>query len=328
MDVPVWIWLTTFAILAALLVADFLLVDYKPHQFSANEATRWVLFYIFCALLFGAGVWYIFGAGPATEFFTGYITEYSLSTDNLFIFITIMGSFAVPAAYQHRALLIGVVLALALRGGFIAIGAHLIEHFVWIFFVFGAFLLWTAAGTLPKTDEQAEPDNFVVRLTRKLFPVTEDFHAHRTFVKLRGKRYITPMLMVIIAIGSADVLFAVDSIPAIFGITQQSYLVFTANAFALMGLRQLYFVLGKLLDRLRYLSYGLAVILAFIGVKLVLHALHEYELTPSWLDLNNWVSLGVIVLVLAATAVLSVRKPSTETNRPTTDAENQITTPP
>ncbi|WP_031467709.1 TerC family protein [Sciscionella sediminilitoris] len=308
MDVPVWVWLATIGGLIALFAVDFFIVDHNPHKVTAREATRWVLFYVGCAILFGLGVLYFSGSDPAIEFFTGYITEYSLSVDNLFIFMVIMTSFAVPSIHQHRVLLIGIIIALVLRGLFIAVGAQLINNFVWVFFVFGAFLIWTAIGMVRKKDEDANPENFAVRFVRKLFPVTEDFHGHHSFVRVRGKRYITPMFVVIIAIGSADVLFAVDSIPAIFGITQEAYLVFAANAFALMGLRQLYFLLGRLVDRLVYLSYGLAVILGFIGLKLVVHALHEYHAAPDWLDINNWVSLGVIVGVLAVTTVLSLRK--------------------
>lgn len=308
MDVPVWVWLATVAGLAVLFAIDFLLVDHHPHRVSAREATGWVLFYIACAVAFGFGVWWFSGTDPAIEFFTGYLTEYSLSVDNLFIFMVIMGSFAVPFAYQHRVLFAGIVIALVLRGVFIAIGAQLINNFAWVFFVFGAFLVWTAIGMVRSKEENADPENVAVRWVRRFFPVTEDFHAHRSFVKIHGRRYITPIFVTIVAIGSADLLFAVDSIPAIFGITREAFLVFTVNAFALMGLRQLYFLLGKLVDRLVYLSYGLAVILVFIGGKLVVHALEEYGLAPSWLAINNLVSLGVIVGVLLATTVLSLRK--------------------
>ncbi|GAA3581890.1 TerC family protein [Amycolatopsis ultiminotia] len=309
MTVPVWLWFATVGGLLALIGLDLVIVDRKPHEVKTGEAARWVIFYVACAVLFGAGVWIFAGHDPGVEFFTGYITEYSLSVDNLFIFMIIMASFKVPVIHQHRVLLVGILLALAMRSVFIAVGAALINQFVWVFFLFGAVLVWTAISMLRgKSEDEQYQENAVTRWVRKLFPVADDFHGHKYLVKRDGKRMITPMLLVIVAIGSADLLFAVDSIPAIFGITQDAFLVFTANAFALMGLRQLYFLLGGLVNKLVYLSYGLAVILAFIGAKLVLHALHEYHVAPDWLDISNWVSLGVIVVVLAVTTVLSLAK--------------------
>ncbi|WP_326836797.1 TerC family protein [Amycolatopsis rhabdoformis] len=309
MTVPLWLWIATVGGLLALIALDLVIVDHKPHAIKPAEAARWVIFYIACAVAFGIGIWVFAGHDPGVEFFTGYITEYSLSVDNLFIFMIIMASFKVPAIHQHRVLLVGILLALAMRSVFIAVGAALIAQFVWIFFLFGAVLIWTAISMLRKKDEEEEyHENAVTRFVRKIFPVTDDFHGHKYTVKVDGKRMITPMLVVIVAIGSADLLFAVDSIPAIFGITQEAFLVFSANAFALMGLRQLYFLLGGLVEKLVYLSYGLAVILAFIGAKLFVHALHEYHVAPDWLDINNWVSLGVIVVVLAVTTVASLAK--------------------
>ncbi|GAA4864552.1 TerC family protein [Saccharopolyspora rosea] len=316
LDVPWWVWLATLGGLAALLLLDLVIVDRKPHEVTTGEAARWVTFYIACAILFGLGVWWFGDAHLAVEYFTGYITEYSLSVDNLFIFMVIMASFAVPSIHQHRVLLIGILLALVMRGVFIAVGAALINQFVWVFFVFGAFLLWTAGSMLRKKDEDEEyRENVLVRWVRKVFPVTEDYHGAKSTVKIDGRRYLTPMLVVIIAIGSADLLFAVDSIPAIFGITQEPFLVFTANAFALMGLRQLYFLIGGLVDKLVYLSVGLAVILGFIGLKLILHALHEYHVVPEWLDVSNWMSLGFIVLVLAVTTWASLAKTRRDNTR-------------
>lgn len=309
MNVPVWVWFATVGGLLLLIALDLVIVDRKPHKVTTGEAARWVIFYVSCAVLFGIGVWVLAGHDPGVEFFTGYITEYSLSVDNLFIFMVIMASFRVPSIHQHRVLLIGILLALVMRAAFIAVGAALIAKFVWVFFVFGAFLIFTAINMVREKDEDDEyNENAMTRLVRKLFPVTPDYVGHKMSVKQDGKRYLTPMFVVIVAIGSADLLFAVDSIPAIFGITQDAYLVFTANAFALMGLRQLYFLLGGLVDKLVYLSYGLSVILGFIGVKLVLHALHEYDVTPAWLEINNWTSLGVIVAVLTITTVASLRK--------------------
>ena len=316
LDVPWWVWLATLGGLAALLLLDLVIVDRKPHEVTTGEAAKWVTFYVACAILFGLGVWWFGDAHLAVEYFTGYITEYSLSVDNLFIFMVIMASFAVPSIHQHRVLLIGILLALVMRGVFIAVGAALINQFVWVFFLFGAFLLWTAGSMLRKKDEDEEyRENVVVRWVRKVFPVTEDYHGVKSTVKIDGRRYLTPMLVVIIAIGSADLLFAVDSIPAIFGITQEPFLVFTANAFALMGLRQLYFLIGGLVDKLVYLSVGLAVILGFIGLKLILHALHEYHVVPEWLDVSNWMSLGFIVLVLAVTTWASLAKTRRDNTR-------------
>jgi tellurite resistance protein TerC len=309
MSVPLWLWIATIAGLLVLLAIDLVIVDRKPHEVTTGEAAKWVVFYVSCAILFGIGIFYFAGHDPGVEFFTGYITEYSLSVDNLFIFMIIMTSFKVPVIHQHRVLLVGILLALAMRSVFIAIGAALIQQFVWVFFVFGAILVWTAVSMVRSKDEDEEyHENALTRLVRRVFPVTKDFHGSKSFIKKDGRRWITPMFVVIIAIGSADLLFAVDSIPAIFGITQEAFLVFTANAFALMGLRQLYFLLGGLVAKLVYLTYGLAVILGFIGAKLFLHALHEYHVVPDWLDINNWISLGVIVVVLTITTVASLAK--------------------
>ncbi|TNC21921.1 TerC family protein [Amycolatopsis alkalitolerans] len=317
MNVPVWVWLATVAGLLLLIAIDLVIVDRKPHEVTTREAARWVVFYVACAAVFGAGVWIFAGHDPGVEFFTGYITEYSLSVDNLFIFMVIMASFKVPLIHQHRVLLVGILLALAMRSVFIAIGAALIAQFVWVFFAFGAVLLWTAVSMLRQKDEhEAEyHENAVTRLARKIYPVSDGYDGHRMFVKRRGRRMMTPMFLVIVAIGSADLLFAVDSIPAIFGITQEAFLVFTANAFALMGLRQLFFLLGGLVNKLVYLSYGLAVILGFIGLKLVVHALHEYHVAPAWLDVNNWISLGIIVAVLTITTLASIAKSKRDSAR-------------
>ena len=316
MNVPVWLWFATIGGLAAIILADLFLVDRKPHAVTIREATRWVLFYIGLAVVFGLGVWLFAGGAYAGEFFAGYITEYSLSVDNLFVFVIIMSSFAVPAIHQHRVLLVGIVIALVMRGLFIAVGAVAIDALSWIFYLFAAFLIYTAVNMVRQGvggggEEWSEPR--IVKLVRRVLPVTAEYHGASTTVRLDGKRWVTPMLIVMIAIGLTDLLFALDSIPAIFGLTQEAYLVFAANAFALMGLRQLYFLLGGLLEKLVYLSYGLAVILSFIGVKLVLHALHENELpflndgrpvpVP---DIGIVLSLGVIAGILLVTTVASV----------------------
>jgi tellurite resistance protein TerC len=318
LSVPFWLWAATLCGLVALILLDLLVVDRKPHKVSAAEAARWVVFYIGCAVAFGIGVWIFGGAEEAASFATGYLTEYSLSVDNLFIFMIIMASFSVPVIHQHRVLLIGIVMALVMRGVFIAAGAQAVERFTWVFWLFGGILVYTAwkFAFSSQDSEDYDPNGGIVRLVRKVFPVTDTYHDAKLTIKQDGRRLLTPMFIVIVAIGGADLVFAVDSIPAIFGITQDAYLVFAANAFALMGLRQLYFLLGGLVEQLVYLSYGLAVILGFIGLKLVLHALHENELPfinggehiTGVPEINNWVSLGVIVSVLTITTVASLLK--------------------
>jgi len=317
MNVPSWVWFATIAGLLALIVVDLFIVDRNPHEVKVREATRWVIFYVTLAALFGIGVWYFAGGQYAGEFFAGYLTEYSLSVDNLFIFVIIMTTFAVPPKHQHRVLLIGIVIALAMRGVFIAVGAAAISRFSWVFYLFAVVLLATAyqlaRNGIGREEEYKE--NALLRWIRKVFPVSNEYEGTKLFVTKNGKRLATPMLIVMIAIGSTDLLFAVDSIPAIFGLTQEPFLVFTANVFALMGLRQLYFLLGGLLKRLVYLSIGLSIILAFIGVKLVLEALHENSLpflnggeplpVPT---VGIGLSLGVIIGVLAVTTVASLIK--------------------
>ena len=317
MTVPLWLWLATIGGLSAVILADLFLVDHRPHAVTVREATRWVFFYVALAVLFGLGLWYFAGGVSAGEFFAGYITEYSLSVDNLFVFVVIMAAFSVPSEHQHRVLLVGIVIALVMRGGFIAVGAAAIHAFSWVFYVFAVVLIVTAVNLARQGTEHDEEfkENAALRLLRRGLPVTLTYHGARTFVKLDGRRMVTPMLVVMFAIGTTDLLFALDSIPAIFGLTQEPYLVFTANAFALMGLRQLYFLLGGLLSQLVYLSYGLSVILGFIGVKLVLEALHENSLpflnggepvpVPT---IGITLSLSIIIGVLAVTTVASLVK--------------------
>jgi tellurite resistance protein TerC len=316
-NVPLWLWLATIGGLVAVILADLFLVDHKPHAVTIREATRWVLFYIALAVAFGLALWFFAGGVAAGEFFAGYVTEYSLSVDNLFVFVIIMAAFNVPAEHQHRVLLVGVVIALVMRGVFIAVGAAAIQAFSWVFYLFAVVLVVTAVNLVRQGGEHDEEfkENFALRGLRRVLPVTPEFHGSHTVVKIDGKRMVTPMLVVMFAIGSTDLLFALDSIPAIFGLTREPYLVFTANAFALMGLRQLYFLLGGLLSKLVYLSYGLSVILAFIGLKLVLEALHENNLpfvnggepvpVPT---IGIAVSLSVIVGVLVITTVASLLK--------------------
>jgi tellurite resistance protein TerC len=306
----VWLWFATIAGILVLLAADLFIVDHNPHAIRVAEAAKWVAFYVSCAILFGLGILMFFGGQYAGEFFAGYITEYSLSVDNLFVFVIIMTTFGVPAIYQHKVLLFGILAALVLRGLFIAAGAAVIEQFEWVFYLFGAFLLYTGwrLAFRREGDEEAEfRENAALRLIRRFLPVTDRYHGAAVFTRIDGKRYVTPMLVVMLAIGTTDILFALDSIPAIFGLTKEPFLVFTSNAFALMGLRQLYFLLGGLLNRLVYLDIGLAVILAFIGVKLILEALHGEGVT--WApEIGIIASLTVIVVVLGVTTALSLLK--------------------
>ncbi|GAB3657550.1 TerC family protein [Streptomyces sparsus] len=308
MDVTLPIWALTVVGLCALIAADFFIGGRKPHEVSLKEAGTWTAVWVVLAALFGLGLLYFAGAQPSGEFFAGYITEKSLSVDNLFVFVLIMAKFAVPPAYQQRVLMIGVLIALVLRAVFIAAGAALIANFSWVFFIFGGFLIWTAWKLIQEaradhTDEAYEENRFL-KLVERRFPSTDEYHGTRLFIRRNGKRLMTPMLIVMLAIGTTDVLFALDSIPAIFGLTQDPYIVFTANAFALMGLRQLYFLIGGLLRKLVHLSYGLSVILGFIGVKLVLHALHEAGVHVP--EISIPVSLGVICSVLVVTTVTSL----------------------
>ncbi|WP_344877156.1 TerC family protein [Allokutzneria multivorans] len=316
MNVPVWLWIATIVGLLVLIAIDLVIVDRKPHEVTIGEASRWVVFYVALAVLFGLGIWMFSGWQFAGEFFAGYITEYSLSIDNLFIFVIIMSTFSVPAIHQHKVLLIGILMALVMRGAFIAAGAQLIERFTWVFFLFGAFLIYTGWKlAFTGHDDEEFKENALLRIVRKVLPVTKDYHEAKSFVRIDGKRWVTPMFVVMVAIGSTDLLFALDSIPAIFGLTKETYLVFTANAFALMGLRQLYFLIGGLLNKLVYLSIGLSVILGFIGVKLILEALAGNQLPfingGQPLDVPHIgieLSLSVIVGVLAITTIASLIK--------------------
>ncbi|TDC02633.1 TerC family protein [Nonomuraea longispora] len=337
MPVPAWLWAATIAALLTLILLDLIIVNRRPHRVTIAESARWIAFYIACAVAFGTGVWIFGGDDQAAAYITGYITEYTLSVDNLFIFMLIMASFAVPAIHQHRVLLIGIVMALVMRGVFIAVGAQAVQRFSWVFWLFGGILIYTAwkFAFNNNDDEEYDPNGGVVRLVRRLFPVTDDYHGSRLTIKQDGRRLLTPMFIVIVAIGGADLVFAVDSIPAIFGITQDAYLVFAANAFALMGLRQLYFLLGGLVEKLVYLTYGLAVILGFIGVKLVLHALHKNELPfinggehVTWApEISNWTSLAVIVTVLTITTVASLLKSRRDTRLAAEPAAPESTAP-
>jgi tellurite resistance protein TerC len=319
MDVPFWVWALTIAAIVGMLIFDFVGHVRTPHAPTLRESAIWSAIYVGIAVVFGLLIFWFYGAEFGGEYFAGYITEKSLSIDNLFVFVLIMASFGVPRELQQKVLLFGITFALALRTLFIVVGAAAIENFSWVFYLFGAILIYTAwvqARSGGHGGDEDYKENAVLRLTRKFLPTTEEYHSDRMTVRIQGKRFITPLAIALIAIGSADVIFAVDSIPAIFGLTQETYLVFAANAFSLLGLRQLFFLIDGLLDRLVYLAYGLAVILGFIGAKLVIHALHTNELpfinggehvtlVP---EIPTWLSLVVILATLAVTTVASLAK--------------------
>ena len=313
------VWWLTIGITVAVLLFDILVIGRRPHEPSKREVGIALAFYIGLAVAFGIGVWVISGHQYGTEFFAGWLTEYSLSVDNLFIFLIIMAKFGVPKELQQSALLVGIVLALIMRGIFIFVGAAAIEQFSWIFYLFGIFLIWTAAKLAKEgaSDEEEEfEENRLIKFVEKRFPATAEWHGSKIITKENGKRVITPMFIVIVALGTTDLLFALDSIPAIYGLTEEPFLVLTANIFALMGLRQLYFLIGGLLERLVYLSFGLAFLLFFIGVKLILHAMHENELPfinggehIEWApEIPTLVSLGVIIGTLVITTIASLAK--------------------
>jgi tellurite resistance protein TerC len=317
-NVPVWVWLVTVGAATAFLLVDVFVIGRRPHEPTMKESAQHLAFFVAAAVAFGLGVWAFAGGRFAAEYFAGWLTEYSLSVDNLFIFLIIMSKFAVPRHLQQSALLVGIILALVFRGIFIGVGAAAINNFSWIFYLFGAFLIWTAvklAREGQSEDEEFE-ENALIRWTRNNLPATDQYHGAHLTVRQDGRRLMTPMLVVLISLGTTDLLFALDSIPAIYGLTKEPYLVLMANIFALMGLRQLYFLIGGLLQRLVYLSIGLSFLLFFIGVKLVLHALHENELPfinggehVGWApDIPIWLSLVVIVGTLAVTAAASLVK--------------------
>ncbi len=314
MDVSTTVWWVTITGILGLLVFDYVFHVRKAHIPTLREAATWSALYVGIALVFGVGVWVFGGSTMGTEYFAGYVTEKALSVDNLFVFLIIIASFKVPRADQQKVLLFGIVFSLFARTGFIFLGAALINTFAWVFYVFGLVLLLTAGNLIREEGEDShQRENIMVRLSRKLFPTSDTYDGDKLFTVQNGKRVMTPMLLVMVAIGGTDILFALDSIPAIFGLTQNVYLVFTATAFSLLGLRQLYFLIDGLLDRLIYLSYGLAAILGFIGVKLILHALHENNV---WFinngqpvdvtEISTGLSLTVIIGVLAVTVLASL----------------------
>ena len=308
------VWGLTVVLILGLLAFDYFFHIRKAHIPSLKEAAIWSAIYVGIAVLFGLVVLFVGGRTLGSEYFAGYITEKALSVDNLFVFLIILSSFKVPREDQQKVLLFGIVFSLIARTGLIFLGAALINSFAWVFYIFGLILLLTAGSLLrPKDQRDENRENIVVRLAKRHLHTTGEFDGDKLFTTHRGKRALTPMLLVMVAIGGTDILFALDSIPAIFGLTQNVYIVFTATAFSLMGLRQLYFLIDGLLDRLVFLSYGLAGILAFIGVKLVLHALHENNLVfindgepVHVVEISTDLSLGVIIGLLLATIAASL----------------------
>jgi tellurite resistance protein TerC len=325
MNVPLWVWLATVAAVIGMLVFDFVGHARDPHEPTLRESAVWSAGYIAIALLFGVGVGVFSGWQYGGEYMAGWLTEKALSVDNLFVFLLIMTSFAVPKVHQQKVLLIGIAIAIVMRGAFIAVGAVIIEQFVAVFYLFAVILFWLAYSQIKEAlssdedDEKDAGDSRLIRMVRKVLPTSTEYDGAKLVTRIDGKRLLTPMALVIVAIGLTDLLFAFDSIPAIFGLTQEPFLVFTANAFALLGLRQLYFLIGGLLERLIYLAHGLSVILAFIGVKLTLHALHENNVpfinggqpvpvpeVPIWLSLL--VITGTIAVAAVASLVVSRRR--------------------
>ena len=312
---PLWFEVGTYVVLALILAVDLFLAFKRPHIPSTLESSLWISFYVVLALIFAGLMLGLGDAEHAGQFVAGWLTEYSLSIDNLFVFLLIMARFQVPRPYQQELLMIGIILALVFRGVFILLGAALIENFSWVFYLFGAFLIYTAVQQVRTgPHDEVERESRMLTWARRRFAITDTFDGARMRVEVDGRRMFTPVLLVLVALGTTDLVFALDSIPAIFGITQSPFIVFTANVFALMGLRQLYFLLGGLVEKLPYLRFGIAFILGFIGVKLVLHAMHENELGfinggqgIEWAPvISTWVSLGVIVAAMAIAVLASL----------------------
>ena len=301
-------WAATLGLIAALFVMDLVFAVRNPHAVGFREATLWSFFYIGIALAFGVVFGLTAGWGAGAEYFAGYTVEKSLSVDNLFVFVIIMATFAVPDEYQQKVLLIGIFAALVLRAIFIALGATLLSLFSFMFLVFGLLLIVTAVQLFRHRNEDPDvEDNPMVKVARRTLPFSDSYEGQKLATRKDGRRVLTPLALVLVAIGATDILFALDSIPAVFGITQEVFIVFTANAFALLGLRALFFLVSGLLDRLVYLSAGLALVLAFIGVKLILEFLHS-NVSESVPEVSTGLSLGVIAVILTVTAVASLIK--------------------
>jgi tellurite resistance protein TerC len=307
MDLSLTSWLVVLGLLTFLLLLDFVTVSRKPHEVMFKEAALWSIFYIAVAVIFGGWVWLQFGSDYGTEYFAAYLVEKSLSVDNIFVFAIILTQFAVPIIHHQRVLLFGVILAIVMRAAFIAVGAVAIARFSFTFVLFGALLIWTGVKLMQHWDEDPDPsENGLVRFAKKRFRFSDQYDGSKSFTMIDGKRFATPMLLVMIAIASTDLLFALDSIPATFGVTQEPFLVFSANAFALLGLRALFFLLQGLLNKLVYLSLGLAFILIFIGIKLILTYAHKVN--EDWPKIETNVSLIVIAAILIISVIASMIK--------------------
>ncbi|MCI1902430.1 MAG: TerC family protein [Bifidobacteriaceae bacterium] len=317
-ETPLPFMIVTFVVLAAFFIVDLFVIGRKPHIPSTKECLQHIGFFVVAALIFGGFVWFFAGSRPAVEFYSGWLTEYSLSIDNLFIFVVIMSNFAVPKKIQKYVLSVGITIALVLRGIFILLGAAIIQRFTWVFFIFGAFLLVTAfrMATGKEDDDEEYKEPALIRFLSRFMKTTNDYDGEKLRTTIGGVKYFTPLLVVFLTIGTTDLLFAFDSIPAIFGLTKDPFIVFTSNVFALLGLQQLYFLLGSLLDKLVYLPIGLSVVLGFIGIKLILEALsentlpfinggHHLDMIP---EVPTWLSLVVIVVSLGIAALASVIK--------------------
>ncbi len=325
LELPLAFEIVSFVVLTLIIVADLVLAYRRPHLPSTKESSLWVAFYVGLALVFAVIMFFVGGSEHAGQFLAGWLTEYSLSIDNLFVFVIIMARFSVPRKYQQEVLMVGIILALVFRGIFILLGATIIENFSAVFYLFGLFLLYTAWNqAFTSHDDETETENKLIGFLRKRIPITETFDGGKVRTVVDGKKVFTPIIIVFIALGTTDIVFALDSIPAIFGITQSAFIVFAANIFALMGLRQLYFLLGDLIDRLVYLKFGIAFILAFIGVKLFFHALHENELPfinggehVAWApEIDTLTSLAVIVLSMVVAVGASLLKMRSDAKRP------------
>ena len=326
MNVTLTTWSLVIGLILALVVFDLLTVSRKPHEVKFKEAATWSIFYIAIAIGFGVWVWQTAGSQFGTEYFAAYLVEKSLSVDNLFVFIIILAQFRVPSIYHQRVLMFGVLLALVLRGIFIAVGAAALAAFSFTFVIFGAILIWTGIGLFKHWDEDPSPeDNFLVKFIRRRIAMSDEFDGSKAFTKVNGKRIATPMFTVMIAIASTDLLFALDSIPATFGVTQEPFLVFAANAFALLGLRALYFLLKGLLDKLVYLSLGLSFILIFIGVKLILTYVHEvWSEVPKIPTLASLSVIGLILVVSTVASLIKVKRdPSAQAHAGRTTASGE-----
>ncbi|MFC0266185.1 TerC family protein [Alloscardovia macacae] len=316
-ETPVWFMAITLVVLAVFFVVDLVLIGRRPHIPSTKECVQHIAFFVCAALVFGALIWAVSGARPAVEFYSGWLTEYSLSVDNLFVFVIIMANFSVPKTIQKYVLSVGIALALILRGIFILAGAAILERFTWVFYIFGVFLIYTAVKlALGEDDDDEYKENALITLMRKVVKMVDYYDGEKLRTSVDGVKYFTPMLVLFVAIGTTDVMFAFDSIPAIFGLTKDPFIVFTSNVFALLGLQQLYFLLGALLDKLVYLPLGLSVVLGFIGIKLVLEAMHantlpfinggqDIHVVP---EIPTWLSLVVIIVSLGTASAASIWK--------------------